>query len=89
MAKKLLLDILVKVLGEYIELNSDNLNLNLAVWSGNIALKNLKVRRSEIHQITLISVRATYIIFLIDIHCYLLMSSACQLYPVKSSQGLP
>lgn len=44
MAKKLLLDVLVKVLGEYIELNSDNLNLNLAVWSGNIALKNLKVR---------------------------------------------
>ena len=48
MAKKLLLDVLVKVLGEYIELNSDNLNLNLAVWSGNIALKNLKVRRMNL-----------------------------------------
>jgi Vacuolar sorting-associated protein 13, N-terminal/N-terminal region of Chorein or VPS13 len=43
MAKKLLLDVLVKVLGEFIELNEDNLDLSLAVWSGHIALKDLKV----------------------------------------------
>jgi N-terminal region of Chorein or VPS13 len=43
MAKRLLLDILVKVLGEYIELDADNFNLDMAVWSGHIALKNLKV----------------------------------------------
>ena len=43
MAKKLLLDVLVKVLGEYIELDASNLDLSLAVWSGHIALKNLKV----------------------------------------------
>jgi predicted RNA-binding protein associated with RNAse of E/G family len=41
MAKKLLLDVLVKVLGEYVELDSDN--LDVAVWSGNISLKDLKV----------------------------------------------
>jgi hypothetical protein len=43
MAKKLLLDVLLKVLGEFIELNEDNLDLSLAVWSGHIALKDLKV----------------------------------------------
>lgn len=43
MAKRLLLDVLVKVLGEFIELNEDNLDLSLAVWSGHIALKDLKV----------------------------------------------
>ena len=43
MAKRILLDILVKVLGEYIELDADNFDLSLAVWSGHIALKNLKV----------------------------------------------
>lgn len=43
MAKRLLLDILVKVLGEYIELDAGNFNLDMAVWSGHIALKNLKV----------------------------------------------
>lgn len=44
MAKRLLLDVLVKVLGEFVELNEDNLDLNLAVWSGHIVLKDLKVR---------------------------------------------
>ena len=43
MAKRLLLDVLVKVLGEFIELNEDNLDLSLAVWSGHIVLKDLKV----------------------------------------------
>ena len=43
MAKKLLLDVLLKVLGEFIELNEENLDLSLAVWSGHIALKDLKV----------------------------------------------
>jgi hypothetical protein len=43
MAKRILLDILVKVLGEYIELDAENFDLSLAVWSGHIALKNLKV----------------------------------------------
>ena len=47
MAKKLLLDVLLKVLGEFIELNEDNLDLSLAVWSGHIALKDLKVCQSS------------------------------------------
>lgn len=46
MAKKLLLDVLLKVLGEFIELNENNLDLSLAVWSGHIALKDLKVCQS-------------------------------------------
>jgi homogentisate 1,2-dioxygenase len=48
MAKKLLLDVLVKVLGEYVELDSDN--LDVAVWSGNISLKDLKV--FSLHEFT-------------------------------------
>jgi N-terminal region of Chorein or VPS13 len=47
MAKRILLDILVKVLGEYIELDAENFDLSLAVWSGHIALKNLKVSDIE------------------------------------------
>jgi predicted RNA-binding protein associated with RNAse of E/G family len=49
MAKKLLLDVLVKVLGEYVELDSDN--LDVAVWSGNISLKDLKV--NLLHEFTI------------------------------------
>lgn len=45
MAKRLLLNVLVKVLGEYIELNEEN--LNLGVWSGQIVLNNLKLKTDK------------------------------------------
>ena len=48
MAKKLLLDILVKVLGEFVELNEDNLDLNLAVWRGRITFHNLKLKTDKL-----------------------------------------
>lgn len=48
MAKKLLLDALVKVLGEFIELNEENLDLSLAVWSGQIVLNNLKLKTDKL-----------------------------------------
>lgn len=48
MAKKLLLDALVKVLGEFIELNEGNLDLSLAVWSGQIVLNNLKLKTDKL-----------------------------------------
>jgi vacuolar protein sorting-associated protein 13A/C len=46
MAKRLLLNVLVKVLGEFIELNEEN--LNLAVWSGQIVLTNLRLKTDHI-----------------------------------------
>lgn len=46
MAKHLLHTVLVKVLGEFIELDEDN--LNLAVWSGQIVLNNLKLKTDTI-----------------------------------------
>jgi hypothetical protein len=48
MAKKLLLDALVKVLGDFIELNEENLDLNLAVWNGKIALHDMKLKSLKI-----------------------------------------
>ena len=48
MAKKLLLDALVSVLGEYIELNESNLDLTLAVWSGQLKLQNLKLKTNKL-----------------------------------------
>ena len=42
MAKRLLLNALVLVLGEFIELNEEN--LDLAVWSGTIVLHDLKLK---------------------------------------------
>jgi hypothetical protein len=45
MAKRLLLNLLVKVLGEFIELNEEN--LNLGVWSGQIILNNLKLKTDK------------------------------------------
>ena len=44
MAKRILLDALVKVFGEFIELSEENFDLNLAVWSGQISLHDLKLR---------------------------------------------
>lgn len=44
MAKQLLLNALAKVLGEFIDINEENLNLSLAVWSGQIVLNNLKLK---------------------------------------------
>ena len=42
MAKRLLLNALVLVLGEFIELNEES--LDLAVWSGSIILHDLKLK---------------------------------------------
>ena len=38
------MDALVKVFGEFIELSEENFDLNLAVWSGQISLHDLKLR---------------------------------------------
>eukprot|EP01038_Epipyxis_sp_PR26KG_P007511 gene7511-10233_t len=46
MAKKLLLSLLLKVLGEFIDVNEEN--LNLAVWSGQIVLNNLKLKTNKL-----------------------------------------
>eukprot|EP01032_Pedospumella_encystans_P015955 gene15955-18222_t len=46
MAKKLLHSVLVKVLGEFIDLNEEN--LNLAVWNGQIVLNNLNLKTDQI-----------------------------------------
>lgn len=46
MAKRLLHNVLVKVLGEFIELDEEN--LNLAVWSGQIVLTNLRLKTQHI-----------------------------------------
>jgi vacuolar protein sorting-associated protein 13A/C len=52
MAQKLLLNILVQVLGEFVEgLNEDN--LKLGVWSGKIVLKNLLLNRASIQKLNL------------------------------------
>lgn len=48
MAKRLLLDVLIKVLGEYIELSEENFDLNLAVWSGKIVLHDLKLKTASL-----------------------------------------
>ena len=48
MAKRLLLDILIKVLGEYIELSEENFDLNLAVWSGQIRLHDLRLKTDKL-----------------------------------------
>ena len=45
MAKKLLLDALIKVLGQYVELNEEILDLSVGVWSGQIVLHNLKLSK--------------------------------------------
>jgi len=46
MAKRLLLNALVTVLGEFIELNEES--LDLAVWSGSIVLHDLKLKTENI-----------------------------------------
>jgi hypothetical protein len=46
MAKRLLLNALVKFLGEFIELDENN--LSLGVWSGQIVLSNLKLKTDNI-----------------------------------------
>ena len=48
MAKQMLLNALVQTLGEYIELNAENLDLSLAVWSGQIVLHDLKLKTEKI-----------------------------------------
>lgn len=48
MAKRLLLDILINVLGEYIELSEENFDLNLAVWSGQIILHDLQLKTDKL-----------------------------------------
>lgn len=46
MAKRWLLNALVKVLGEFVELDENN--LNLAVWAGQITLNDLKLKADNI-----------------------------------------
>lgn len=46
MAKRLLLNVLVKILGEFVELDEDN--LSWAVWAGQIKLNNLKLKPENI-----------------------------------------
>lgn len=46
MAKRLLLNALVLVLGEFIELNEES--LDLAVWSGSIILHDLKLKTESL-----------------------------------------
>lgn len=46
MAKRWLLNLLTKVLGEFVELNETN--LNLAVWSGQIVLKNVSLKTDKL-----------------------------------------
>jgi hypothetical protein len=50
MAKKLALDLITKLLGEFVELNEDNLDLSLGslVWSGQIILHDLKLKHHKI-----------------------------------------
>ena len=52
MAKRLLLNILVDVLGDYIEGLTEE-NLKVGVWSGNIELKNLSLNRSILNKLNL------------------------------------
>lgn len=52
MAKKLLLDVLVNVLGNYVEgLSSDN--LRVGVWSGKVELSNLKLKSTALDTLNL------------------------------------
>eukprot|EP01033_Poteriospumella_lacustris_P006747 gene6747-4866_t len=48
MAKQLLLNVLVRVLGEFIELDENN--FSLGVWSGTVVLTNLKLKADNILQ---------------------------------------
>ena len=52
MAKKLLLDVLVNVLGAYVEgLSSEN--LRVGVWSGKVELRNLKLKSTALDNLNL------------------------------------
>lgn len=52
MAKKLLLDVLVNVLGTYVEgLSSDN--MRVGVWSGKIEMSNLKMKSTALDKLNL------------------------------------
>ena len=52
MAKKLLLNVLLSVLGDYIEGLSED-NLKLGVWSGEISLNNLQLNRTILQKLNL------------------------------------
>jgi vacuolar protein sorting-associated protein 13A/C len=52
MAQKLLLNVLVQVLGEFVEGLSEE-NLKLGVWSGKIVLSNLELKRASISKLNL------------------------------------
>ena len=52
MAKRLLLNVLVSVLGDYIDGLTEE-NLKLGVWSGEIVLNNLQVNRSILQRLNL------------------------------------
>ena len=52
MAKRLLLNVLLSVLGDYVEGLSEN-NLKLGVWSGEIHLSNLQINRTILQRLNL------------------------------------
>jgi len=52
MAKRLLLNVLVNALGDYIEGLTEE-NLKLGVWSGQIELNNLVLNRKSLHKLNL------------------------------------
>ena len=52
MAKRLLLNVLLSVLGDYIEGLSED-NLKLGVWSGEISLNNLQLNRTILQRLNL------------------------------------
>ena len=63
MAKQLLLNALAKVLGEFIDISEENLNLSLAVWSGQIVLNNLKLKTDSFVRTFNLSILHGYVRF--------------------------
>ena len=48
MAKHLVLNVLQNVLSDFLEIDEKNFDLNLAVWSGSIVLKDVKVKTDKL-----------------------------------------
>ena len=48
MAKQIVLNVLQSVLSDFLEIDEDNFDLNLAVWSGSIVLHNVKLKTDKL-----------------------------------------
>ena len=48
MAKHLVLNVLQGVLSDFLEIDEKNFDLNLAVWSGSIVLKDVKLKTDKL-----------------------------------------